>query len=410
MLSIVADSQPTELMLAEPFAISFSGALLVGALQEQLVQTDIPSNGNVIFDLEDVTYIESTTLVLLVALILKFEGEGRRLIFNFPSAKPVRDFLRTWRFPDAVAKVSLGKSLRRLTTAKTHSYWGENEVASYGREFVASHPESRNRRFSDEGSAKCWPLQIFDRNTQQFGDDLAISESKYWSGPFMQQVLGGLLHAAPEHVPKDIVFEAMANAVRHPGASQIFTASHLHSKLDGRPAHFSMSWWDDGKGIVETLRKPLVAGATIRSMVPAKGVSFDLRVFDEHDVLLDSKLISENIELSSMTSDAFLLLAAVLPGVTRDPSVEAAVICTDSDTPMIPGRGNQPGMGLHYLMTAAIDLYGGSVSFRTKNLFLNIKALKKRSIGKYKAKVIVYSESQSIPGNMITVRLPIRTL
>ena len=71
---------------------------------------------------------------------------------------------------------------------------------------------------------------------------------------------------------------------------------------------------------------------------------------------------------------------------------------------------NSPGMGLHYLMNAAIDLYGGTVSFRTKNYFLNIKKAKKQSAATYGAKIIRYSTSQSIPGNMITVRLPLAPL
>ena len=63
-------------------------------------------------------------------------------------------------------------------------------------------------------------------------------------------------------------------------------------------------------------------------------------------------------------------------------------------------------MGLYVLTNTVIDVFGGELSFRTGNLFLNVKDNPK---GRgYLAKIKRYGQwYPPISGNMLTVRLPI---
>ena len=84
----------------------FSGILTVGALEQQLSAAKFANEGDIIFDLDQVMFLETTTLVLFLALIVKYENQGRRLLFNLPEHKDVRDFIRAWNFPEAAARAS----------------------------------------------------------------------------------------------------------------------------------------------------------------------------------------------------------------------------------------------------------------------------------------------------------------
>lgn len=427
----------------------FSGILTVGALEQQLSAAKFANEGDIIFDLDQVMFLETTTLVLFLALIVKYENQGRRLLFNLPEHKDVRDFIRAWNFPEAAARASKYGSFVKLTTIATHKYFGENEIDGNTNAYLPASP-LRPSKFVQHHSAYFYPFQILDREHTPFTDALAITECETWSGSHIQAVLKGLLPASPQHVPRDIVFEAMANAVRHPGATHIFAVSHLGRKRGltvdkpsvtktsngawQEPAHVSLCWWDNGMSIVDTLREPLDAGKAVRVPGLQPTIEISLRIFDVDGEQVGTRTLDENTEILASDSRELLLAAAMLPGVTRDPNARAAVPPAEPSVIDASGsdgratdreltgagcvtgldenfvaeadRGTHPGMGLHYLLRAAIDSYGGAVSIRTKNLFLHIKAKRKKQPGKYTAKVVLYPEACSVPGNMVTVRIP----
>ncbi len=67
-------------------------------------------------------------------------------------------------------------------------------------------------------------------------------------------------------------------------------------------------------------------------------------------------------------------------------------------------------MGLHVLVNTVVDVFGGSLAFRTGSLFMNIRrADRSDDEAKYRAKIA--RASDAVPpflGNMLTIRLPIR--
>jgi hypothetical protein len=324
----------------------------------------------------------------------------------------------------------LGVACADSPLLRVTEYFGENEKAG------AKQADSSKRLIPgyakpiDTFGGTYIPLQTYDRSKTAFSDALALLECDVWSSPLLQEVLSPLLTKDPSYLARDVVFEAMANAVRHPEAKTIVRVSHIEKRNDrpslegitgsavggARPfseqtvlSHITLCWWDDGKSIIDTLREPLSHGSSIRSILPEVGSTFDFRITDKRGTIVSQRKVELDVELNEAAEDELLLLAAVFPGVTRDPDAVAASPPLDSTHSTVRPL-NSPGMGLHYLMNAAIDLYGGTVSFRTKNYFLNIKKAKKQSAATYSAKIIKYSISQSIPGNMITVRLPLAPL
>ena len=67
-------------------------------------------------------------------------------------------------------------------------------------------------------------------------------------------------------------------------------------------------------------------------------------------------------------------------------------------------------MGLYVLTNTTIDVFGGMLSFRTKNYFMNIKAHVDKSNAKSNYQVKVKKYGSWVPnfvGNMVTIRLPL---
>jgi hypothetical protein len=66
-------------------------------------------------------------------------------------------------------------------------------------------------------------------------------------------------------------------------------------------------------------------------------------------------------------------------------------------------------MGLFVLTSEAIDVFGGTVSIRTKNLFLTIQATHRPDNIRYAVKIRRFGAwYPPFLGNMMTVRLPLR--
>lgn len=409
--------------------------LLIGNLESHLAQHELPEKGDVLFDLSDACYVEAASLILILALITKLQREGRQLLLNLPHDKKVRDFLRSWRFPDAVF-AQTGRHFRSFTTKESHKYFGENPTQRTNAPFAKHRLDSAGKQLVEVNEGYYIPFQVYAREEHPFNDSLALAECASWCGPFIWEVLTKLLNKDPDQLARHIVFEALVNAVRHPNASRIVGVSQIGRRIakndvatdtsnedlsTGRsakktsPSHFTMIWWDDGESIIDTLRKPLSKGMPIRSVAIAKKRVFDVKISSFDGETIDKIRVETDMDLRGDTQEELLLLSSVFPGVTRDPLAEAAVApASISTTPESSYSGGQPGMGLYLLVNAAVDLYGGEVSFRSKNYFMNIKGSTvrikgsmTRGKGPYKVKIKKLLSSQAIPGNMVTVRMPL---
>lgn len=122
--------------------------------------------------------------------------------------------------------------------------------------------------------------------------------------------------------------------------------------------------------------------------------------------LLDSTLIP-----GRESSDEDLLISTLFPGVTcdvEDREGNSRIGWEDRPEMAVPGHG------LFFLVDAAVSVFGGSVAFRTGNLFMNVSAPSNQdriqsesqnSTPGYKIKII--KRKTNFLGNMVTVRLPL---
>ena len=67
-----------------------------------------------------------------------------------------------------------------------------------------------------------------------------------------------------------------------------------------------------------------------------------------------------------------------------------------------------PGYGLTYLLNCAVDIFDGTVTFRTGNLTAEISSAISGEAGRYSAKIEENtSEWGHFNGNLLTIELPI---
>lgn len=176
--------------------------------------------------------------------------------------------------------------------------------------------------------------------------------------------------------------------------------------------HLTIVFWDDGESIVDTLRKAIDADKKIRSLEPGD-LCADYLVTRENELGEKSspQIIASDLLPNANTEDALLLLASLFPGITRDVAGEGHVVPAEVEAQ--DRRFGLPGMGLYVLANQAVDVFGGMVSLRTKDYFLNLQgvppAARGRRSERYTVKLRTYGPwYPQFPGNAVTVRLPLK--
>jgi hypothetical protein len=184
---------------------------------------------------------------------------------------------------------------------------------------------------------------------------------------------------------------------------------YVPNRKDTTIDHFTIVVWDDGESLVNTLKKAIEDGVNVRASSLDAVYCFKTKYVDTKGSVYENEIKSDFTPAKGLEEHE-ILISSLLPGITRDPSGKDHII--HKEIMEIPELST-PGMGLFILINAAIDVFGGSVAFRTSRFFMNVKApsdKEKREEGiSYRAKVVEYSEKvPSFMGNMITIRLPIK--
>jgi hypothetical protein len=198
----------------------------------------------------------------------------------------------------------------------------------------------------------------------------------------------------------------LVNAVRHPGANTIQLVSLLRTNADRTKGEFAISFWDDGKAIAQTLQSVAQRGLHIG---PATAIGLKAkynltteRAFAKNQV---QKFITSEQMPSSAGGEEEFLLAATYPGTTSD------ALGHNEDFKHFGDDRNallaQPGMGLYLLANTAVSVYGGSVLLRSGHWSLTLKP--DVQADSYLARMRHYDRWPRFHGNMITVRLPLRS-
>lgn len=362
---------------------------------------EFDSGSEVLFDMRRTRFIVLPTLTFLLARTRQLRLRNIPFSFRLPHSHRVRDYLRDWQFPEALASVT-GESFYGVVDESDRHYFGEN---------AQSRPTDMNTLLP----RNWYPLQTFVSAEHTFGKSLAVRESTRWREGYVLSVLNRLFsHVAPNagrRVASHVVHEAIMNAIRHPNGDTVVVSSFCDSRNpDSMPtardraegAHLTFVVWDDGDSIIETLSNVLRSDAPIRS-VDAGRLTREVSVKYVDGDRADRFSVRTDRAPDRSSPDWFILLSSTFPGISRDP-LRAAGDAAPETT-----RENElyafPGMGLYVLVNTVVDVFGGSLSIRCADHFMNIK--RDPSTPGYKVKIQRYiEETARFPGNMLTVRLP----
>jgi hypothetical protein len=314
-----------------------------------------------------------------------------------------------------------GRGFASMVQNEDLRYFGESQLSGdYYKTFSAN----------DEGLAELIKKDFFSLTSIPFENEteksIAIDvQHRKWSEEIIKSILKRHLakyDGVNENlIPNRIIYECMTNAFRHSNAIKLVTGCYFD-----RPGKFlTITFWDNGESIIQTLQSALLENNLARIK---ESDGNDLNSNIHFSVSLKTKIQNEGLEAyyysdtdpTSESSSALLLLAAVTPGVSRDPYGKDRKFTSNPYVGTDRGQLNKPGMGLTTLLNATVDLLGGRVAIRSGQYFVNFKKPTDREREQYetskeykfkslyRAKIIKYDDHiPTFKGNMITIRLPL---
>jgi hypothetical protein len=364
-----------------------------------------------VIDLANVAFLEVVAGLYLLSAIRTFLAEGREVQIRLPSkdedvGRRVRDFLRVWSFPEA-AEVASGRRFRELVAEEDHRFFYEGiKYYPSGAKWLppSENPSSVRNRSAARALAELERTRFFGFIPHDLAtaSPVGIIEEEWghWRGDLVSSVLGHYLGDDGSEMPRDVIQELLLNAVRHPQAKMMMIVSGVNRDRDENPTALTVSVWDDGEGVVETLRGCLDEQRSIRVTDVEEHEHFHLKAkgWEPAEPVIDPKTW-----VSDRCSDQELLLASMFQGITRRAE-------STSDNPELDLFAYEGiGEGLFHLYQSVIGHLGGSIAVRTGNFFMNLRA-NKSGARSYHAMVADYRQHGWPPfqGNMFTVRVPFR--
>jgi len=327
--------------------INLSGSIDQARLNKCLLPQLRSLSSSVLLDLTDVQFMDLHSAMLILAVLSRLGAKERLVTLRLPVKSDVCHFLAAWEFIPALEEV-LGRTAQSFLT---------NDQLQLLRD--AADPTKNpymDARLDRDGalqrlySSKFFSLQSFNRQSSLFSASLAADVARNWRQVMIEHVLQRMLPKGVELFRSRIVFEAMMNAIRHPQANLILTASIIRRERSGH--RFCVGFWDNGSLIPSTLRRALRKGLSIKgeafSTVECEYIVYEGAEGHRCGSVLPTKVPDKD------TSDAGLLLASLFPGITCDPFG----LTRPPDTP------TPPGMGLYFITNAAVTVFGGRINLR----------------------------------------------
>jgi ABC-type transporter Mla MlaB component len=227
-------------------------------------------------------------------------------------------------------------------------------------------------------------------------------ELRRWTEPLALALLGKHLKGAAEwDVARVVVHELLANVQEHPHASVVLVGSEMNlpeRSAPSAPAELTIVIWDDGHSIIETLRQALVSRGTIRAADPPHIDRYRMCHPDRGPAAGDARIISSDWSPDLYADEEELLLASILPGISRKSYDDGA---TERE------RDTFSGYGLYFFSRHVIDVFNGSFELHSGKTELRVEAEPDPEHGaRYRASFRSRSAESAITGNMIIARLP----
>lgn len=369
------------------------------------------------FDLSYVEYITASALLHIIAITHRFLNLNIDVKYYLPENIRIRNILRRWRFAVELQK-STGRKFASMVRLQDIKYFGESDLSGDTYDTYLSR---------DEGLTELMKKDYFALNSIPFEseDEKAISvdnEHDKWDVQLIKSILKRHLKdfssKNEDILPNRVIAECMSNAYRHSSAKNLISGSFF----DKLGSVFTLSYWDDGDSILKTLHKRLKNKETLRNNNAFISGDIHFTVVTKSNEPVNLYYHSAS-DVPNDIKDAELFLYSFFPGISRDPLGNDRYKKNQylSDDKPEEERYNKPGMGLTTLLTAVIDLLNGTVAVRSGEYFINFskpevskykkyvqsKEYKAKTL--YKAKIIRYQHMPEFCGNMITIKLPLKS-
>lgn len=427
--------------------INLADTVLSFVLENKLIDFQEKSNREnpILFDFTDAKFIDIAALVNCIATIVQRKRDELQTYIAYPKSKTVRDFLQVWRFGEAVENAT-NQSFSQYLLLEDHRYLKEEQTTYSGRggglQKLEYNPDWNRQTNDTRNFFEFLTFYKSDRGAIVPEGEFAEAPktvSHKWVSPLISQVLAKHLG---EDSPKDdvarvILYEAMSNAVRHPGAGLIQVVSrfippnkeeenpHTTKKASGT---LRICIWDDGKPIAGTLNSALISGRSIHAFkLPSymcDKVHVTVRDYSKKET--KKYIIDQSEEITNdKATEARLLLYSLFPGVSRTAEQKVADV-----EPFLGNKHEEeidqpigevllrkplnfaPGMGLYSLVRTVLDQFQGDLVIRSGNYRLTIKmahdTYRITHKTRYKCKVTQYPEKlPPFCGNLLTIQIPI---
>ena len=427
--------------------IKLEGPAVIGAVEQQF-NANLPDGlfqSPIVVDMSDVSFIEIATMVYLCQFIHKRIKNGLRTKLVLPGSTDVLMTLHTWRFFEVVEELTrkpitdfVDGDAARFKNIKVEiggkAFYKDISTDYFDKFYADKGIQNLVRKgfFSlvfipfETGKEKRFALR--SQRLQWTSDQLisAVLERN-----LLQDVEVGSLFA------NTIIYECLTNAARHPRSDSLIIGSFFdfkrRSKQDKKNYHFTIVLWDNGRSIVDTLRDAIKEGGDIRStpsflLAQKSGLTSSFIMNRKFASNSTSNFLNYDYVPTAETADEDLLVSSFFPGISRDPSRKHRLFENRDGTvePREPGDDQLeekygPGLGLTFLLDAAVKRLGGEIAIRTKSLIVNIKAAPKGLLGHYrnmgikdvdsiyKVKIAEHTgPDNEFVGNMITIRIPLK--
>lgn len=350
------------------------------------------------FDLSACSWTEPAVLLYLGALLSARSRAGLPTSLRLPRSTKVREFLAAWRFYSALNAV-LRENCQAIVVGEDIGalLLEEKQGNAYVGPLINT-PFGADRLLSKY----YFEIHTFHSQFDLFQTSFALNEAAKWSrvARVLRTVLGGPANLFASR----IVYEALVNAIRHPKADLIQFVSQLRRGHDRVGDQLLITFWDNGKGIADTLQSAVQRGGVIRSATSiGLRATYNVRREEAFAEAGDVRTVgSDDIPGPTDTEDAFLL-ASVFPGTTSNPTGTAESLSELDDVrdPIL----SQPGMGLYLLANTAVSVYRGDVVIRSGQWRLTLRP--GEGVDAYQATLRRYENWPRFNGNLISVRLPL---
>ena len=389
--------------------INFNTPATIGAVEHQ-VNNFFMSLGrepqSLLLDFSGCEFIEVTSLCYLTSFIASRKQKKLETSIKLPESKDVRDFMRVWEFPKAL-KHATGLPFSKVVVPEDLRFFGENFSPD---EIKYAQTINYDNRLSRLLSNKFFSFICYSVNPYLFSSRTAFDECHRWQDRLIASVLKNHLQGPEDYVANRVIFEAMTNTLRHPDAHVVQTVSFLQGRRESEPDTqrlLTIVIWDDGVGMVDTLRDAIRKGKKIRSTEPQELHTKYLFVTEKSSgKKTGEEIVGSDFCPTLRCPDEKLLLTECFPGITRDISGEHKI-----DHPEIKKEILlRPGMGLFILVNAVVDVFGGSVAYRTGEVFMTVRRPTQNVKEQVQYRVKAVHNNGGSPqflGNMITIRLPL---